>query len=100
MRRIAITVAVASAVVLLSAPGVAAAPGVVRLYSPDGQIKTVQDPRPLVCYRGFGADTAVVNRTSATIFLFPDPGCRTDIHDPVEPGDTKFSTAAAFMTHE
>jgi hypothetical protein len=98
MRRLDATLAAAAVAtsVLTCASPASAAPGVVRIYGPDGQVRTYADPEAGRCYRGTGADSALVNQTEGTILVFPDSGCRTRIYDPVEPGETKSGNISSF----
>lgn len=63
-----------------------AAPGVVILEK-DDKTKQVRDPQGGRCYPGLGPDTAIANRTSGTILLFPDGNCTTKILNPLGPGE-------------
>ncbi|MEU6789746.1 hypothetical protein ABZ912_62115 [Nonomuraea angiospora] len=99
MRRVSAlsALAVAGSLVLACAGPASAAPGFVRLYSSDGQVATVVDPEPFVCHRGFGDDTAVVNRTRDTILVYPDFDCRARIFDPVEPDENRYGNIGSFQ---
>ncbi|GAA3168101.1 MULTISPECIES: hypothetical protein [Streptomyces] len=63
-----------------------AAPGVV-IQENGGQFKQTRDPQAGKCYPGLGADTAISNRTSGTILLFPDGNCSTKVLNPLGPGE-------------
>ncbi|MET7336786.1 hypothetical protein [Nonomuraea sp. NPDC005650] len=99
MRRVPALLAIAaSGVLVLTCAGPAsAAPGVVRLYGPDGQVATVVDPQPYDCHQGFGDDTALVNRTEGTVLVFQDFNCRTRVFDPVSPGETRYGNIGSFQ---
>ncbi|MFG2915879.1 hypothetical protein ACGF0D_23715 [Kitasatospora sp. NPDC048298] len=70
----------------VNASTASAAPGVVIMEN-NGQFTEVRDPAPQRCYPGLGADTAIANRTSGTILLFPDDNCRVRIFNPLGPGE-------------
>ncbi|MEU1387312.1 MULTISPECIES: hypothetical protein [unclassified Nonomuraea] len=87
----------AVALALACATPAAAAPGVVRLFSPDGQSRLITDPQPNQCHPGFGPDSGLLNRTSGTILVFPDSNCRIRVFDPVQPGATKQGNIGSFL---
>ncbi|GGT16628.1 hypothetical protein ACFFV7_41545 [Nonomuraea spiralis] len=93
----AILAVAAGALTLISAVPASAAPGVALLSSQDGQTRTINDPQPRQCHRGFGPNSGLANYTEGTILVFPDSNCRTRIFDPVEPGDTKNGNIGSFF---
>ncbi|MEV8637311.1 hypothetical protein AB0395_37285 [Streptosporangium sp. NPDC051023] len=95
--RLPVLLAVAGTLALACASPASAAPGFVRLYSPDGQVRTITDPEPRACHQGFGENSVVVNRTEGTILIFPDPNCRTRIFNPVDPDGTRHGTIGSFF---
>ncbi|MGW3078639.1 MULTISPECIES: hypothetical protein [unclassified Kitasatospora] len=71
---------------LVNVTAASAAPGVVIMES-GSNFKQVRDPQAGRCYPGLGPDTAIANRTSGTILLFPDGNCMTRILNPLGPGE-------------
>ncbi|MBD0669948.1 hypothetical protein BU198_07230 [Streptomyces sp. CBMA156] len=71
---------------LVNVSAASAAPGVV-IQENGSTFKQARDPQGGQCYPGLGADTAIANRTSGTILLFPDGNCQTKILNPLGPGE-------------
>ncbi|MEU5867973.1 MULTISPECIES: hypothetical protein [unclassified Nonomuraea] len=91
---------VISAAVVLAltcAAPASAAPGFVRLFSPDGQSRIIDNPQPNQCHPGFGPGSSLLNRTAGTVLVFPDSNCRIKVFDPVEPGDVKQGNIGSFL---
>ncbi|MEV4372506.1 hypothetical protein AB0J71_35920 [Nonomuraea sp. NPDC049637] len=89
-------VSAAVALALVCATPAAAAPGIVRLFSPDGQSRIITNPQPNQCHPGFGPGSSLLNRTSGIVLVFPDSNCRIQVFDPVEPGTTKQGNIGSF----
>ncbi|MFI6922255.1 hypothetical protein ACIBIZ_20115 [Nonomuraea spiralis] len=78
----------AGALALTIAGPASAAPGLVRVASASGQVKTYNNPEAGRCYQGFEGESSITNRTQGTILVFPDPNCQTRVYIPVFAGQT------------
>ncbi|MFF0869969.1 hypothetical protein ACFYUV_50025 [Nonomuraea sp. NPDC003560] len=77
-----------------------AAPGTVRLFSPNGQTRTITNPQPGQCHPGLGPNSALLNQTEGTILVFPDSNCRLRVYDPVQPAGLKNGNIGSFYAQD